>query len=125
VKADRSTAGVDIIQERREVRQEAMAMEAQRAAPTFEECAEAYIRAQWSTRSEKHRDQWPSSLKRYAYPTIGKLTNRGDQAKPHPRIVRAHLGDQARDRQPGARPNRDDHRQEHDAVLLGRGLPAR
>ncbi|MDA9435145.1 phage integrase central domain-containing protein [Bradyrhizobium sp. CCBAU 51627] len=24
--------------------------------------------------SEKHRDQWPSSLKRYACPTIGKLT---------------------------------------------------
>jgi integrase len=28
----------------------------------------------WSTWSGKHRDQWPSSLKRYAYPTIGKLT---------------------------------------------------
>ena len=74
MKADRSTAGVDIIQERREVRQEATAVEAQRAALTFEECAEACIRAQWSTWSEKHGDQWPSSLKRYAYPTIGKLT---------------------------------------------------
>lgn len=42
--------------------------------PTFEECAEAYIRTNWSTWSEKHRDQWPSSLKRYAYATIGKLT---------------------------------------------------
>jgi len=74
VKGDRSTAGVDIVQERRETRQEAKAVEAQRAAPTFEECAEAYIRAQWSTWSEKDRDQWPASLKRYAYPTIGKLT---------------------------------------------------
>lgn len=74
VKGDRSTAGVDIVQERRETRQEAKAVEAQRAAPTFEECAEAYIRAQWSTWSRKHRDQWPASLKRYAYPTIGKLT---------------------------------------------------
>jgi len=100
VKADRSTAGVDIIQERREVRQEAMAMEAQRAAPTFEECAEAYIRAQWSTRSEKHRDQWPSSLKRYAYPTIGKLTIA--EIKPS-HIHELHLGDQARDRQAQSR----------------------
>ena len=65
---------MDIVQERRETRQEAKAVEAQRAAPTFEECAEAYIRAQWSTWSEKDRDQWPASLKRYAYPTIGKHT---------------------------------------------------
>ena len=34
----------------------------------------SYIREHWSTWSEKHRNQWPSSLKRYAYPTIGKLT---------------------------------------------------
>jgi len=74
VKGDRSTAGVDIVQERRETRQEAKTAEVQRAAPTFEECAEAYIRAQWSTWSEKHRNQLPSSLRRYAYPTIGKLT---------------------------------------------------
>jgi integrase len=44
------------------------------AKPTFERCAEAYIRENWSRWSEKHRDQWPSTLKRYAYPTIGKLT---------------------------------------------------
>ncbi|MGY2806374.1 tyrosine-type recombinase/integrase [Bradyrhizobium sp. USDA 4506] len=74
VKGDRSTAGVDIVQERREARREVKAVEAHTAAPTFEECAEAYIRVQWSSWSEKHRDQWPSSLKRYAYPTIGKLT---------------------------------------------------
>ncbi|MCC8965145.1 tyrosine-type recombinase/integrase [Bradyrhizobium sp. Pear76] len=74
VKGDRNTAGIDIVQERREARQEAKAVEAKDAAPTFEECAEVYIRALWSTWSEKHRDQWPSSLKRYAYPTIGKLT---------------------------------------------------
>jgi hypothetical protein len=74
VKGDRSTTGVDIVQERREARKEAKAVEAQEAAPTFGECADAYISAQWSTWSEKHRDQWPSSLKRYAYPTIGRLT---------------------------------------------------
>ncbi|WP_347341665.1 tyrosine-type recombinase/integrase [Bradyrhizobium uaiense] len=74
VKGDRNTPGIDIVQERREARQEAKAVEVQKAAPTFEECAEVYIRALWTTWSEKHRDQWPSSLKRYAYPTIGKLT---------------------------------------------------
>jgi integrase len=42
--------------------------------PTFEECVEIYIRERWLTWSKKHRDQWPSSLKRYAYATIGKLT---------------------------------------------------
>lgn len=74
VKGDRSTAGVDIVQERRQAREEAKAVEAKVVLPTFEECAEDYIRTNWSTWSEKHRDQWPSSLKRYAYPTIGKLT---------------------------------------------------
>ena len=74
VKGDRSTAGVDIVQERRREREETKAAEAKVVLSTFEECAEAYIRTNWSAWSEKHRDQWPSSLKRYAYPTIGKLT---------------------------------------------------
>ena len=74
VKGDRSTPGVDIVQERRAAREETKAAETKAEAPTFEECAEEYIRAHWSTWSAKHRDQWPSSLKRYAYPTIGKLT---------------------------------------------------
>lgn len=74
VKGDRSNAGVDIVQERRKAREEAKTVEAKAVLPTFEECAEAYIRMNWSTWSGKHRDQWPSSLKRYAYPTIGKLT---------------------------------------------------
>ncbi|OAF05822.1 hypothetical protein AYJ54_02745 [Bradyrhizobium centrolobii] len=74
MKGDRSTAGVDIVQERRKAREEAKAVESKVVLSTFEECAEAYIRANWSTWSEKHRDQWPSSLKRYAYRTIGKLT---------------------------------------------------
>jgi integrase len=65
VKGDRSTAGVDIVQERRQAREEAKAVEAKVVLPTFEECAEVYIRTNWSTWSEKHRD---------AYPTIGKLT---------------------------------------------------
>lgn len=74
VKGDRSTAGIDIVLERRAVREEAKASEIKAVLPTFEECAETYIRGNWSTWSEKHRNQWPSSLKRYAYPTIGKLT---------------------------------------------------
>lgn len=74
VKGDRSTAGVDIVQERRKAREAVKAIEAKVVLPTFEECAEAYIRTNWSTWSEKHRDQWPSSLRRYAYATIGKLT---------------------------------------------------
>jgi integrase len=74
VKGDRSTPGVDIVQEKREAREEAKAVEVQATLPTFEQCAEAYIREHWSSWSGKHRNQWPSSLKRYAYPTIGKLT---------------------------------------------------
>jgi integrase len=74
VKGDRSTPGVDIVQEKRDARDERKAVEVKAVLPTFEECAEAYIRQHWTTWSEKHRDQWPSSLKRYASPTIGKLT---------------------------------------------------
>ena len=74
IKGDRSTPGVDIVQEKRAARQEAKAVEVKVTLPTFEECAETYIRERWSTWSRKHRNQWPSSLKRYAYPTIGKLT---------------------------------------------------
>ncbi|MET4384547.1 integrase [Bradyrhizobium sp. F1.4.3] len=74
VKGDRSTVGVDIVLERRKAREQVKAVEAKVALSTFAECAEAYIRANWSTWSEKHRNQWPSSLERYAYPTIGKLS---------------------------------------------------
>src|SRR5215831_1599137 len=74
VKGDRSTPGVDIVQEKRAAREEAKAVEIKVTLPTFEQCAETYIREHWSTWSKKHRSQWPSSLKRYAYPTIGKLT---------------------------------------------------
>ena len=74
VKGDRSTLGVDIVQEKRVAREEAKAVELKVALPTFEQCAEVYIHEHWTTWSKKHRNQWPSSLKRYAYPTIGKLT---------------------------------------------------
>jgi integrase len=74
VKGDRTTPGVDIVQEKRAAREEAKAVEIKVTLPTFEQCAETYIREHWSTWSKKHRNQWPSSLKRYAYPIIGKLT---------------------------------------------------
>ena len=74
VKGDRTTAGVDIVQERRDARAVAKAVVDAAKAKTFEECAQAYIDERWDGWSKKHRAQWPSSLKRYAYPTIGKLT---------------------------------------------------
>src|SRR5690606_14098864 len=42
--------------------------------PTFEECAREYINsheAGW--KNDKHRAQWRSTLKTYAYPVIGKM----------------------------------------------------
>jgi hypothetical protein len=67
-------AGVDLVQEKRDAREEQKAAEAVKKATSFEECAQAYIDEHWSSWSAKHRAQWPSSLKRYAYPTIGRLT---------------------------------------------------
>ncbi|MBX9649696.1 MAG: integrase arm-type DNA-binding domain-containing protein [Xanthobacteraceae bacterium] len=41
---------------------------------SFEECAKLYIAAHESSwRNEKHRTQWKSTLRTYAYPKIGKL----------------------------------------------------
>jgi len=74
VKGDRGSPGVDIVEEKRAAREEAKAVEVKLTLPTFEKCAETYIREHWSTWSKKHRNQWPSSLKRYAYSTIGALT---------------------------------------------------
>lgn len=47
---------------------------AQRAIPTFEEAARSYhkaVKASW--RNGKHADQWLSTLKAHAFPTIGSL----------------------------------------------------
>src|ERR1700687_4008396 len=74
VKGVRSAPGIDVVQEKRDAREKAKAVEIKVTLPTFAQCAEIYIREHWSTWSTKHRNQWPSSLKRYAYPTIGKLT---------------------------------------------------
>ena len=61
---------MDIVQEKRLARLEVKAAAVAAAAPTFQQCAEKYIDEHWSTWSEKHRAQWPASLKRYAYPNI-------------------------------------------------------
>jgi integrase len=66
-------AGVDIVQAKRSVREEAKVAAALVALPTFKQCAEKYIEDNWGKWSKKHRAQWPSSLQRYAYPTIGHL----------------------------------------------------
>ena len=49
------------------------ALAAAASVPSFEECAREYINsheASWS--NDKHRAQWPSTLKMYVYPHIGK-----------------------------------------------------
>jgi integrase len=70
----RVRAGIDLVQEKRSAREEEKAAaKAEKKVKPFEECAQAYIDECWNTWSEKHRNQWPSSLKRYAYPTIGQL----------------------------------------------------
>lgn len=46
----------------------------QRVIPTFEEAAREYdetVKASW--RNGKHADQWLSTLKAHAFPTIGSL----------------------------------------------------
>jgi integrase len=66
-------AGVDIVQAKRSAREDARAEEVISASPTFQECAEKYIKENEPGWSKKHAAQWPSSLKQYAYPTIGQL----------------------------------------------------
>jgi hypothetical protein len=67
-------AGVDLVQEKRSARAAQRAAVKAEKAMTFKECAQIYIDGCWTSWSEKHRNQWPSSLKRYAYPAIGHLT---------------------------------------------------
>lgn len=66
MKGDRSTGGVDLVQEKRDAREEQKAVEAAEKAKKFEECAQAYIDEHWNGWSKKHCNQWPSPLKRYA-----------------------------------------------------------
>lgn len=65
-------AGTDPIDEKKAVRSALVASKAK--AMTFKECAETYItKFESSFRNAKHRAQWPSTMKKYVYPTIGNL----------------------------------------------------
>jgi hypothetical protein len=64
--------GIDPLAHRRAERQ---AARPKKRAPSFAECAERYIethRAGW--KSEKHADQWPSTIRQYVNPVIGRLS---------------------------------------------------
>jgi integrase len=62
--------GVDLVQEKRAARR---AVDVKAVLPTFEKCAARYIDEHWSSWSRRHRAEWLSTLKRYAFPIIGKL----------------------------------------------------
>jgi integrase len=66
-------SGVDPIAHRDEARAAKIAESAK--SMTFEQCAAAYMTAhrnEW--KNEQHAQQWPASLRRYAYPVLGKVT---------------------------------------------------
>ena len=66
---------VDPLAARQEARRAASALRAkQRATPTFDECAAAYVaahRAEW--KNSKHAAQWTSTLQTYASPHFGSM----------------------------------------------------
>ena len=65
-------SGIDLLA--RKQAQKSALVEAYTKQKTFMHCAEAYIEAHASDYSnEKHRKQWSSTLKIYAYPVIGKI----------------------------------------------------
>jgi integrase len=65
-------AGSDPIEQRRVER--ATQMAASKRVVTFDEAAAAYIAAhRGSWRSERHAQQWPATLRKYAAPVFGKL----------------------------------------------------
>lgn len=65
-------AGIDPIEARKAKRASAIASRVN--VLTFENCAEAYLEGQSPTwKNPKHRSQWRSTLRTYAYPVLGKL----------------------------------------------------
>lgn len=64
--------GIDPLEARKALRASRLAEEAK--AMTFKQCGEAYIAAHIdSWKNAKHREQWLSTLKTYAYPKLGAL----------------------------------------------------
>lgn len=73
--------GIDPINEAKAAKSALLASRAKDL--TFEQCATAYIEAhEPSWKNEKHRKQWSSTLKTYAYPQFGNLMVR-DVELPH------------------------------------------
>lgn len=65
--------GGDPAGQKKAAREERKAERVATAVPTFEECAREYINShEASWKNDKHRAQWRSTLKTYAYPVIGK-----------------------------------------------------
>ena len=69
-------SGTDPLDQReadRKAREAATALERARAM-SFRECADRYIEAhQVGWKNEKHRTQWPNTLRDYVYPVVGDL----------------------------------------------------
>lgn len=69
---EKVSAGVDPIEEAKKLR--SALISAQIAGLTFEQCAEAYIKAMERTwENIKHVQQWNNTLHTYAYPILGKM----------------------------------------------------
>ena len=114
--------GVDPIEERRG-RQVAARLEAAKAL-TFAECAAAYIeahRAGW--RNAKHAAQWSATLATYVYPVFGALPVQAVDVGARHEGGRADLEHEDRDREPGARPDRERSRLGDGAGVPGRREP--
>ena len=97
--------GIDPIEARKRERRQAQ-LEAAKAI-SFKDAAEAYLKAHapgW--RNVKHADQWRSTLKTYAYPAFGALAVQDVDVGLSYESYRTNLGDQDRDSQPPAGPDR-------------------
>lgn len=82
--------GIDPIDER-DARIAATAAAAPSTVLTFEQAAKKCMemrKAEW--RSDEHRDQWESSLRRYAYPVLGKLPVDRVNTEDVLRVLRPH-----------------------------------
>jgi hypothetical protein len=65
--------GLDPLTEKRKAKQARIAEQAK--IVTFEDCAEAYLKAHGdSWKNAKHREQWYSTLETYVYPKIGGMS---------------------------------------------------
>jgi integrase len=64
---------IDPLDERRRQEIEMVNARRQKQRITFRECAESYLACNGKWRNAKHAAQWSSTLKTYAYPTLGDM----------------------------------------------------